>query len=60
MAQYCVKRCNRGFINTTGNRVPRNCRGEKPLPAGVLPHSYARQPAQEPTPGPRPKPTPGA
>jgi hypothetical protein len=58
--QYCVKRCSKGYVNTTGSNVPRNCRGEKPLPAGVLPQPYARQPAQQPAPGRKSKPAPGA
>ena len=58
--QYCIKQCGRGYVNTTGSNVPRNCRADKPLPAGVLPQPYAQQPAQRPTPPARSKPTPGA
>jgi hypothetical protein len=56
----CIKRCAKGYINTTGNAVPRNCRGQKPLPPGQLPQPYTRQQAVQPVPPPPSKSVPGA
>jgi len=52
VAQYCVKKCQKGYILVGGNTLPRQCRGEKALPPGQLPQPYARQPAQKPAPPP--------
>lgn len=58
--QYCVKKCEKGYINVSGTAVPRVCRGEKPLPPGQLPQPYHRQSGIQPVPPKRTAPVPGA
>lgn len=59
-AQYCVKKCQAGYVVTSGSDLPRVCRSEKPFPAGALPQAYRRQPAIQPVPPPPSKQVPGA
>lgn len=58
--QYCVKKCAKGYIVSSGASLPRVCRTEKPLPPGQLPEPYHRQTGIQPVPPPPSKPTPGA
>ena len=59
-AQYCVKKCQTGYIVAGGPDLPRQCRSEKPLPVGQLPSPFRIQPAIQPVPLPPSKPVPGA
>jgi hypothetical protein len=58
--QYCIKRCERGFINTSGESVPRVCRGAKPVPAGVPVPPYRKQFGERPPPPKQVQSRPGA
>ncbi len=58
--QYCVKRCERGFTNTTGETLPRICRGVKPLPPGSLAPALRKQTGQKPKPPAKATTKPGA
>ncbi len=61
MAQYCVKKCQEGYLIVGGpEELPRQCRSEKPLPAGELPKPFRTQPAIQPVPPPTGKAVPGA
>lgn len=59
-AQYCVKKCRAGYLVANAGQVPRQCRSEKPLPAGQLPTGGQVQRASPPPPAKQPaKPVPG-
>ncbi len=59
MAQYCVKKCEAGYLVVSGKDLPRLCRSEKSLPPGQLPQALRIQKANPPPPPPPSKPTPG-
>jgi len=59
VAQYCVKKCQAGYIAMSGSALPRLCRGQKQLPPGQLSSGIRVQRADPPKYSPPSKPTPG-